>query len=49
MPISEGTGEAEGGGAGGGAFSFYWIKLSHIGEFHILGKKVSLTAFRNVL
>ena len=29
--------------------SFCWIKISHIGKFRILGKKVSLIAFRQVL
>ena len=30
-------------------FSFCWIKTSHIGKSHILGKQVSLLAFRQVL
>ena len=30
-------------------FPFCWIKISHIGKFRILGKKVSLIAFRQVL
>ena len=30
-------------------FPFYWIKISHVGKFHILEKKVSLTAFRYTL
>ena len=29
--------------------NFCWIKISHIGKFHILGKKVSLIAFRQIL
>ena len=30
-------------------FPFCWIKASHIGKSHILGKQVSLLAFRQVL
>ena len=30
-------------------FPFCWIKISHIGKFRILGKKVSLIGFRKVL
>ena len=30
-------------------FPFSWIKLSHIGKSHILGKNISLLAFRQVL
>ena len=29
--------------------SFCWIKISHIGKFRILRKKVSLIAFRQIL
>ena len=28
--------------------AFCWIRISHIGKSHILGKKVSLIAFRQV-
>ena len=48
IPLNEGTGEGESLPASLKVytFPFYWIKVSHIEKFHILGKKVSLIAFR---